>query len=57
MLRQCNSAADLEGIRRSIPLGRFCSPEEVADLVFFLELENHHITGQVFAIDGGFSVQ
>lgn len=38
--------------RRSIPLGRFGEPEEVAHGVLFL-LESPYITGQVLVVDGG----
>ncbi|XP_044055718.1 carbonyl reductase family member 4 isoform X1 [Siniperca chuatsi] len=37
---------------RSIPLGRFGVPEEVAQAVLFL-LESSYITGQVLVVDGG----
>uniref|UniRef100_H3DJX6 3-ketoacyl-[acyl-carrier-protein] reductase beta subunit n=1 Tax=Tetraodon nigroviridis TaxID=99883 RepID=H3DJX6_TETNG len=37
---------------RSIPLGRFGEPEEVAQAVFFL-LQSPYITGQVLVVDGG----
>ncbi|XP_029987397.1 carbonyl reductase family member 4 [Sphaeramia orbicularis] len=37
---------------RSIPLGRFGEPEEVAHAVLFL-LESPYITGQVLVVDGG----
>ncbi|XP_041790735.1 carbonyl reductase family member 4 isoform X1 [Chelmon rostratus] len=37
---------------RSIPLGRFGEPEEVAQAVLFL-LESSYITGQVLVVDGG----
>lgn len=37
---------------RSIPLGRFGQPEEVARAVVFL-LESAYITGQVLVVDGG----
>ncbi|XP_035032568.1 carbonyl reductase family member 4 isoform X2 [Hippoglossus stenolepis] len=37
---------------RSIPLGRFGEPEEVAPAVLFL-LESSYITGQVLVVDGG----
>lgn len=38
--------------RRSIPLGRFGEPEEVAHGVLFL-LESPYVTGQVLVVDGG----
>lgn len=37
---------------RSIPLGRFGEPEEVAEAVLFL-LESSYVTGQVLVVDGG----
>lgn len=37
---------------RSIPLGRFGEPEEVAQAVHFL-LRSSYITGQVLTVDGG----
>lgn len=37
---------------RSIPLGRFGEPEEVARAVSFL-LESPYVTGQVLVVDGG----
>lgn len=40
-----------EGVR-SIPLGRFGEPEEVAQAALFL-LESPYITGQVLVVDGG----
>jgi len=36
-----------------IPLGRFGSPEEVADAVCFL-VQNRYITGQILGVNGGF---
>ncbi|KAK2907565.1 carbonyl reductase family member 4 [Channa argus] len=41
-----------EDMIRSIPLGRFGEPEEVAQVVLFL-LESSYITGQVLVVDGG----
>lgn len=41
-----------EAALRSIPLGRFGEPEEVAQAVLFL-LESPYVTGQVLVVDGG----
>lgn len=38
---------------KNIPLGRFTSSREVADLVVFLAEKAQTITGQVFPLDGG----
>ena len=44
----------VETIRRGIPLGRFGTPEEIADSVRFLVGPRaSYITGQVIAVDGG----
>lgn len=44
-----------EKIKKTIPLGRFAEPEEIAELVMFLISEkNSYITGEVITIDGGF---
>ena len=43
-----------EGIRAATPLGRFGTPEEIADAVAFLASdEAGYITGQVLGVDGG----
>lgn len=43
-----------EKLLSSIPLGRFGSPEEVADVAVFLASEKaRYITGQIIAVDGG----
>lgn len=42
-------------IKENIPLGRYGSPEEVAELLYFLSTAKY-ITGQVIAIDGGMSM-
>lgn len=41
-----------EAAVRTIPLGRFGEPAEVAQAVLFL-LESPYITGQILLVDGG----
>lgn len=48
--------ADLDesALRKTIPVGRFGEPEEVADLVAFLvSKQAGYITGEVISINGG----
>jgi hypothetical protein len=41
-------------IKRSIPLGRMCLPQDIGELVSFLASDRAQmITGQIIAIDGG----
>ena len=47
--------SEQEKIKKTIPLGRFAEPEEIAELVLFLiSKKNSYITGEVITIDGGF---
>jgi len=44
----------VDRVRRGIPMGRFGTPEEIADAVRFLVSRRaSYITGQVLAVDGG----
>jgi NAD(P)-dependent dehydrogenase (short-subunit alcohol dehydrogenase family) len=48
------SEEGLKAVRRSIPVGRFAEPEEIAKLAAFLSSsDSRFITGSIFAIDGG----
>jgi 3-oxoacyl-[acyl-carrier protein] reductase len=43
-----------EEIAAQVPLGRFCTAEEIADVVTFLASEKaSYITGAVIPVDGG----
>ena len=44
----------IERDKSRVPLGRFATPEDVADVFFFLSSEDSdYITGQSFNVDGG----
>jgi len=47
--------ARLESFKLAVPLGRFCKPEEAADLALFLASDrSSFITGVAIPIDGGY---
>lgn len=52
-----NTSAELEKIKKQIPLRRLAEPSEVAELAFFLGTKNSFITGQTIHIDGGYTCQ
>ena len=55
MTFQNNTEEDLKDLRSKIPVGRLGYTNEVADLVYFLSVNNSYISGQNIAIDGGYS--
>ena len=52
-MNQCFSEEELDALKEEIPAGRFGTPEEVADLAFFLASGNNYLTGQIIPLDGG----
>jgi len=56
MTRQNNNEIDIELLKSKIPLGRLGTPEDIANLAYFLCSEqNTYITGQNIICDGGIS--
>jgi pteridine reductase len=50
------SPAALEALRKTIPQGHTGGAKDIGKLVAFLALECPHVTGQIWAVDGGRSV-
>jgi pteridine reductase len=48
--------AEQEKYLRRVPLGRAGTPEDVAELVYFLATAGSYITGQIIRLDGGRSI-
>lgn len=48
------SKEEKKALSEEIPIGRFASASEVADLVIYLSRAPYYLTGQVIGIDGGF---
>lgn len=45
---------DMESRKQLIPMQRFASPDEIAEMVYFLANEkSSYITGQIFSVSGG----
>lgn len=47
---------NIETLKASIPLGRTCEPDEVAEMVAFLVCKGDHITGSLHHVDGGIGI-
>jgi len=56
MTKQNNTDEELAIISNEIPVKRLGSPEEIAELAYFLTIKNTYINGQNIIIDGGYSI-
>ncbi len=50
------TATDRKALEQEIPIGRFGTPEEVAQTIAFFIEGADYVTGQVLCVDGGFIV-
>ena len=58
LARPVQELPGVEAILKSIPLGRFGKPEDIAGMVKFLGTDDAagYITGHVFNVDGGIAI-
>lgn len=50
-----NTNEEINNLLKKVPVGRLGTSEEIANLVYYLTVNNNFITGQNIVIDGGFS--
>jgi NAD(P)-dependent dehydrogenase (short-subunit alcohol dehydrogenase family) len=55
LTKKNNTEEELKIIAKNIPVGRLGTPEEIADLVYNLTINNNYLVGQNIIIDGGFT--
>jgi len=56
LTRANNDAATIARLLERVPVGRLAEPNEIARAVaFLLSPDNHYISGQVLAVDGGWA--
>lgn len=55
LTHQNNTKEEIETLISNIPIGRMGTPEEVANLVYYLTISNTFISGQNIIIDGGYT--
>lgn len=53
-MNRCFSEEELSALAEEIPIGRFGSPEEVADFALQIARGNSYLTGQIIHLDGGY---
>lgn len=56
MTYENNSEEELSIIQSEIPVKRLGTPDDVAELAYFLTTQNSYINGQNIIIDGGYSI-
>ena len=57
LTRKILSKKEMDNLAKTVPMGRFGDPEEIAEIVLFLaSKKNTYITGQNIMVDGGFSI-
>ncbi|MGN0347984.1 MAG: elongation factor P 5-aminopentanone reductase [Roseburia sp.] len=54
-MNSCFSEEERQLLAEEIPAGRFGTPDEVASFVLSLAVGNDYLTGQVIALDGGWT--
>jgi 3-oxoacyl-[acyl-carrier protein] reductase len=58
LTRANNSEREIAALSAHVPLRRLATPEEIAEVVYFLASDaNTYITGQTILADGGFSIR
>lgn len=50
-----NSDAQIQSLLNSIPIKRLAEPSEIAEIIYYLAIQNTFINGQNIIIDGGYS--
>ena len=45
----------IDNIIRNIPVGRMGFPEEIANFVYYVSIDNNFMSGQNIVIDGGYT--
>lgn len=55
LTKQNNTDYQIKELEESIPVKKIGSVDDIANLVYFLTIDNSYITGQNIIIDGGFS--
>jgi 3-oxoacyl-[acyl-carrier protein] reductase len=57
LTRANNDEATIARLTSAVPMRRLGTPEDVAEVVYFLgSTDNRYVTGQDVVVDGGFSI-